>query len=236
MKVLVIGNGGREHALAWKIGQSPRVDRVFVAPGNAGTAADAENVDIRADDVPRLVDFARQNGIDLTIVGPEVSLAAGVVDALQQAGLRAFGPSRAASELETSKVFCKNLLRYADVATPEYRVFRDARAANTYLTDREDTPVVVKADGLAAGKGVIVCDTRDQALEAVDRIALQKEFGDSGRQIVIEERIHGDEASVLALTDGHTLLTSLLAKTTSERLTATTAPTRAAWAPIAQRL
>src|SRR4051812_26624255 len=236
MEVLVIGNGGREHALAWKVKQSPRVDRVFVAPGNAGTATDAENVDIPADDVPKLLKFARDNQIDFTIVGPEVTLAAGLVDAFQQAGLRTFGPSRAAAELETSKVFCKNLLRHADVATADYRVFRDARSAITYLTDREDTPVVVKADGIAAGKGVFVCDTRDQALEAVDRIALQKEFGDAGRQIVIEERIHGDEASVLALTDGHTVLTSLLAKTTSERLTATTAPTRAAWAPIAQRL
>jgi phosphoribosylamine--glycine ligase len=207
MKVLVIGNGGREHALAWKVKQSPRVDRVFVAPGNAGTAADAENVHIPADDVPKLLKFARDNQIDFTIVGPEVTLAAGLVDAFQQAGLRTFGPTRSASELETSKVFCKNLLRHADVATADYRVFRDARSATTFLTDREDTPVVVKADGLAAGKGVFVCDTRDQALEAVDRIANQEEFGDAGRQIVIEERIHGDEASVLALTDGHTLLT-----------------------------
>jgi phosphoribosylamine--glycine ligase len=207
MKVLVIGNGGREHALAWKVKQSSRVDRVFVAPGNAGTAADAENVGIQADDVPNLLKFARDNKIDFTIVGPEGTLAAGLVDAFQQAGLRTFGPSRAAAELETSKVFCKNLLRHADVATADYRVFRDARSATTYLTDREDTPVVVKADGLAGGKGVFVCDTRDQALEAVDRIALQKEFGDAGKQIVIEERIHGDEASVLALTDGHTVLT-----------------------------
>ena len=207
MKVLVIGNGGREHALAWKAGQSSRVERVFVAPGNAGTAEDAENVAIAADDVPRLLDFARTNQIDFTIVGPEVTLAAGLVDAFQDAGLRAFGPSRAAAELETSKVFCKNLLRHADVATADYRVFREARAANTYLNDRDDTPVVVKADGLAAGKGVMVCDNRDQALQAIERIALQKEFGEAGRQIVIEERLHGEEASVLALTDGHTLLT-----------------------------
>jgi phosphoribosylamine--glycine ligase len=207
MKVLVIGNGGREHALAWKVKQSSRVDRVFVAPGNAGTAIDAENVDIPAGEVPKLLKFARDNKIDFTIVGPEATLAAGLVDAFQQAGLRAFGPSRVAAELESSKVFCKNLLRHADVPTADYRVFRDARSATTYLTDREDTPVVVKADGIAAGKGVFVCDTRDQALEAVDRIGLQKEFGDAGKQIVIEERIHGDEASVLALTDGHTVLT-----------------------------
>src|SRR3954447_21494303 len=189
MKVLVIGNGGREHALAWKVKQSSRVDRVFVAPGNAGTATDAENVDIPADDVARLLKFARDNQIDFTIVGPEVTLAAGLVDAFQQAGLRTFGPSRLAAELETSKVFCKNLLRHADVATADYRVFRDYRAANTYLIDRDDMPVVVKVDGLAAGKGVFVCDNRDQALQAIDRIANQKEFGDAGRQTLIEERL-----------------------------------------------
>jgi phosphoribosylamine--glycine ligase len=207
MKLFVIGNGGREHALAWKLRQSPRVNVVFVAPGNAGTAYDAQNVDIPADDVASLLDFARQNQIDLTIVGPEVTLAAGLVDAFQQAGLRAFGPTRSAAELETSKVFCKNLLRHADVATADYRVFRDARAAATFLKERDDTPVVVKADGLAAGKGVVVCDNREQALEAIDRIAVQKEFGDAGRQIVIEEQLHGEEASILALTDGHTILT-----------------------------
>jgi phosphoribosylamine--glycine ligase len=207
MKILVIGNGGREHALAWKIGQSPRVERVFVAPGNAGTVADAENVAIPANDVPKLLDFARQNQVDLTVVGPEAALAAGLVDAFQDEGLRAFGPTRAAADLEASKVFCKNLLRHADVPTADYRVFRDAKAAITFLKDRDDTPVVVKADGLAGGKGVVVCDNRDQALGAVDRIALQREFGEAGNQLVIEERLHGEEASVLALTDGHTLLT-----------------------------
>jgi phosphoribosylamine--glycine ligase len=207
MRILVVGSGGREHALAWKIGQSPRAERVFVAPGNAGTAADAENVAIPATDVPKLLDFARQNRIDLTVVGPEATLAAGLVDAFHSAGLRAFGPTRGAAELETSKVFCKNLLRHADVPTADYRVFRDARAAITFLKDRDDTPVVVKADGLAAGKGVVVCDNRDQALAAVERIALQKEFGDAGNQLIIEERLNGHEASVLAFTDGHTLLT-----------------------------
>ncbi len=206
MNILVIGSGGREHALAWKLGQSSRVDRVFVAPGNAGTALDAENVDIPATEVKRLLEFAQQNQIDLTAVGPEAALAAGLVDTFQQAGLRAFGPSKAASELETSKVFCKNLLRHADVATADYRVFRDARAATNYLKDRDDTPVVVKADGLAAGKGVVVCDNRDQALNAIERIAIRKEFGEAGNQIVIEERLHGEEASVLAITDGHTIV------------------------------
>jgi phosphoribosylamine--glycine ligase len=207
MKILVVGNGGREHALAWKLAQSPRAERVFVAPGNAGTAMDAENVAIPASDVPRLIDFARQNQIDLTVVGPEAPLAAGLVDAFQQADLRAFGPSKAAAELETSKVFCKNLLRHADVPTADYRVFRDAKAAITFLRERDDVPMVVKADGLAAGKGVIVCDNREQALDAVERIAIRKEFGEAGNQLIIEERLHGQEASVMALTDGHTLLT-----------------------------
>jgi phosphoribosylamine--glycine ligase len=183
------------------------VKRVFVAPGNAGIAADAENVPIAASDVAKLSNFARQNRIDLTVVGPEAPLAAGLVDAFQGAGLRAFGPTRAAAELETSKVFCKNLLRHADVPTADYRVFRDARAAITFLKDRDDTPVVVKADGLAGGKGVVVCDNREQALAAVERIAVHKAFGDAGNQLIIEERLHGQEASVLAITDGHTLLT-----------------------------
>jgi phosphoribosylamine---glycine ligase len=207
MNVLVVGNGGREHALAWKISQSSRADRVFVAPGNAGTAEDAENVDIPATDVKGLLEFARQNKIELTVVGPEASLATGIVDVFQKAGLRAFGPSKAASELETSKVFCKNLLRHADVASADYRVFRDARSAITYLKDRDDTAVVVKADGIAAGKGVIVCENRDQALQAVERIGVEKEFGDAGNQLIIEERLHGQEASVLAITDGHTIIT-----------------------------
>jgi phosphoribosylamine--glycine ligase len=207
MNILVIGNGGREHALAWKIAQSPRADRVFVAPGNAGTAADAENVDIAPTDVPRLLDFARQNAIGLTVVGPEAALAAGVVDAFQAAGLRAFGPTKLAAELESSKVFSKNLLRHADVPTADYRVFQNAKAAITFLKERDDVPVVVKADGLAAGKGVFVCDNREQALQAVERIAVQKEFGEAGNQLVIEERLHGHEASILALTDGMTLIT-----------------------------
>jgi phosphoribosylamine--glycine ligase len=206
MNVLVVGNGGREHALAWKIAQSPRAKQVFVAPGNAGTALDAENVDIPATDVTRLVQFARANAIDLVVVGPEAALTAGVVDAMSDAGVRAFGPSKAAAELEGSKVFCKELLRHADVPTADYRVFQTAKAAATYLKDRDDVPVVVKADGLAAGKGVIVCNNREEALEAVDRVAGKREFGAAGNQLVIEERLNGHEASVLALTDGRTVL------------------------------
>jgi phosphoribosylamine---glycine ligase len=207
MNVLVVGGGGREHALAWKIRQSSRADRVFVAPGNAGTAIDAENVAITETDVPRLVAFAKQNAIDLAVIGPESSLAAGLVDALADAGIRAFGPAQRAAELEASKVFCKNLLRHADVPTADFHNFRDAASAKLYLTERDDVPCVVKADGLAAGKGVIVCDNREQALAAVERIAGSDEFGAAGRQLVIEERLVGQEASVLAVVDGRTILT-----------------------------
>lgn len=207
MNVLVIGNGGREHALAWKLKQSPRAERVFVAPGNAGTAMDAENVDISPTDFPRLIKFAQQNNVGLTVVGPELPLVKGIVDAMSEAKLRVFGPRKAAAELEGSKVYCKNLLRHADVPTAEYQVFRNADRATTYLTDREDVPVVVKADGLASGKGVFVCATRAEAIEAVKRVGRIKEFGDAGNQIVIEERLDGQEASVLAITDGRTILT-----------------------------
>ncbi len=207
MKVLVIGNGGREHALAWKIAQSPRVERVFVAPGNAGTALDAENVNIPSDDFPALIHFAKENKVGLTVVGPEAPLAMGIVDAFVDARLRIFGPTKVAAELEASKVFCKDLLRNADVPTADYHTFRDARRALTYLQDREDMPVVVKADGLAAGKGVIVCDNREEAIAAVNRIAEEREFGAAGDRLVIEERLHGQEASVLAITDGQTIVT-----------------------------
>jgi len=212
MRVLVVGSGGREHALAWKLAQSDHVDRVIVAPGNAGTLVEAENAPVAADDVPKLVELAAERKVDLTVVGPEASLAAGIVDAFEAAGLPIFGPTKAAAELESSKVFCKNLLRHADVPTADYRVFRDADSAARYIKDRypaddEDVPVVVKADGLAAGKGVMVCRTRQDALDAIDAIGRERQFGDAGDQIVIEERLDGDEASVLAITDGRTILT-----------------------------
>jgi phosphoribosylamine---glycine ligase len=207
VKVLVIGNGGREHALAWKISQSPRADRVFVAPGNAGTAIDAENIPIPMYDVAALIAFAKENRVGLTVVGPEAPLAAGMVDAFEAEGLRAFGPSKLAAELEGSKAFCKELLHGAAVPTAEHHTFRDASSAIKFLQEREDMPIVVKADGLAAGKGVIVCDRRDEAIEAVNRIAGQKVFGPAGNRLVIEERLHGEEASIMAITDGRTILT-----------------------------
>jgi phosphoribosylamine--glycine ligase len=206
MKVLVIGNGGREHALAWKLAASPRVEHVYVAPGNAGTAQDVENVDISPTDFARLTKFAQQNDVRLTVVGPEIPLTLGIVDAFNAAGLRIFGPTKAAAELEGSKVFCKNLLRHADVPTADYRVFRHGERAMTYLRDREDVPVVVKADGLAAGKGVIVCSGRAEALDAVERLS-GDEFGTANSQIIIEERLDGQEISVLAVTDGQTIVT-----------------------------
>lgn len=211
MNVLVIGNGGREHALCWKLGKSRRVGRIFAAPGNAGTAVDAENVAVSATDFPGLIRFAKQNHVGLTVVGPEAPLAAGIVDAFQAEKLKIFGPSKAAAELEASKVFCKNLLRQADVPTADYRTFRDASAAKRFINDRYrdavDVPVVVKADGLAAGKGVVVCSTRQEAIDAIERISERLEFGNAGKQLVIEERLDGDEASVIALTDGRTILT-----------------------------
>lgn len=211
MNVLVVGNGGREHALAWKLKQSSRADRVFVAPGNGGTAVDAENVLINANDIAGIVKFAQQNKVGLTIVGPEEPLTLGMVDALQKAGLKAFGPSKEAAQLEGSKVFCKNLLRHCDVPTADYQVFRDADSARRFVEDRypsdeQAARLVIKADGLASGKGVVVCSSRREAIDAIERIARRREFGDAGKQLIIEERLHGEEASLLAITDGQTII------------------------------
>ncbi len=212
MKILIVGGGGREHALAWKISQSPRVETVYVAPGNAGTAIDAINVPIEVTDTEAIVRFAKESSIDITVVGPEIPLVAGLVDAMQAEGLKVFGPTKAAAELEGSKVFCKNMLHSANIPTADFRTFRNAEDASRYIKDRysepnDHVPVVVKADGLAAGKGVIVCSTRSEALEAIDRIAHQREFGLAGKNLVIEERLMGQEASVLAITDGETIMT-----------------------------
>ena len=212
MNILVVGGGGREHAIAWKIAQSPHADRVFVAPGNAGTAEEAENVDIQVDDFDRLTRFAKENQVELTVIGPEGPLCQGIVDAFEAQQLRVFGPSSAAAQLEGSKVFCKKILHSGDVPTPDFHVFSSASRAVEFIQQRypeqdQAVPVVVKADGLAAGKGVIVCSTRKEVLEAIDRIAGQREFGSAGDRLVIEERLDGQEASVLAITDGRTLLT-----------------------------
>jgi phosphoribosylamine--glycine ligase len=206
MKVLVIGKGGREHALVWKLAQSPRVERVFCAPGNAGTAEDGVNVSIEPTDFDRLVRFAKKEEIGLTVVGPEEPLALGIVDYFQRAGLRIFGPSREAAQIEASKVFAKKVMRDADVPTAEFRVFDHPDPARHYLATRE-YPVVVKADGLAGGKGVIVCSTTEEALAAVERIMVREEFGRAaGRQVVIEKRLEGQELSILALVSGRAIV------------------------------
>jgi phosphoribosylamine--glycine ligase len=206
MKVLVVGKGGREHALVWKLAQSARVERVFCAPGNAGTAEDGVNVPIAPTDFDSLIRFAKKESIGLTVIGPEDPLTLGIVDAFQKEGLKVFGPSKEAARLEGSKVFAKKLMQHADVPTAEFRVFDHPDPARQYMETRQ-YPVVVKADGLAAGKGVIVCSTKQEALAAIDRIMVREEFGRAaGRQIVIEKRMEGQELSLLALVSGRTIL------------------------------
>lgn len=206
MKVLVVGQGGREHVLAWKLGRSPHVDEVFVAPGNAGTALDATNVNLMTSDTPGLVRFATEQKIDLTIIGPEAPLVAGLADTLREAGLLVFGPNRAAAELEGSKAFSKQFMHKHGVPTAEFRVFENPRDAFSYLEERPNIPLVVKADGLAAGKGVFVCSGSGEALEAVKEIGVKRAFGEAGGRIVIEERLTGQEASILAVVDGKTII------------------------------
>ncbi|MEO1751672.1 phosphoribosylamine--glycine ligase [Thiofaba sp. EF100] len=206
MKILVIGSGGREHALAWKLAQSPRVAKVFVAPGNAGTAREAkcENIAIGATDVPALFAFARDQGIDLTVVGPEAPLAAGVVDTFRDGGLAIFGPTREAAQLESSKAFAKDFLARHRIPTAEYRVFTELAPALDYIHDR-GAPIVIKADGLAAGKGVVVAMTQAEA-EAAVRDMLGGQFGQAGARVVIEEFLDGEEASFICMVDGQNIL------------------------------
>jgi phosphoribosylamine--glycine ligase len=212
-----VGAGGREHALAWALSRSPQVGQVYVAPGNAGTAwnanpdaealqtrAPSSNIPIAADDIPALLAFAREQKIDLTVVGPEVPLSLGIVDAFQRAKLRAFGPVKDAAQLEWSKHFSKAFMRANGIPTAEFEAFTDYDAAVVYAR-AFGKPVVVKADGLAAGKGVVVCDTVEQAEAALRRILLQDEFGAAGRRVVVEERLQGEELSVLAFCDGENI-------------------------------
>ena len=275
MKVLVIGKGGREHALCWKLKQSPRVEKVFCAPGNAGTALDVQNVPIEAGDIRALIQFAKREGVGLTVVGPEEPLVKGIVDTFQKEGLRIFGPSKMAAELEGSKVFAKELMRQAGIPTADYRLFRSAPDAEHYIRSREVALVVrskgrssirqtlhcrtaaetieaidrimdpremlspgvqveieergdrrlfsnaaeardfvmsrpigmvIKADGLAAGKGVFVCDNLREAIAAIDQIMIRRVFGQAGDRVIIEERLDGQETSVLAFTDGRTII------------------------------
>lgn len=204
-RVLVVGNGGREHALAWKLVQDGA--EVFVAPGNAGTAGIAKNVPVAATDIPALLELARTHEIDLTVVGPEAPLVAGIVDAFTAAGLRIFGPTQRAAQIEGSKSFCKQILHRGDVPTAMFREFRSTARAREYLEAREDMPVVVKADGLAAGKGVFVCADRAAALAAVQSLAEDPALAAAAGSILVEERLDGVEVSVLAITDGRTIVT-----------------------------
>ena len=202
MNVLIIGNGGREHALAWKVAQSPRVQQVYVAPGNAGTALEQKvsNVDIAADDISGLVKFATNNKIDLTIVGPEGPLVLGVTDAFQQAGLRCFGPSKLAARLEGSKAFTKDFLKANNIPTAAYATFTAATLDEAWIRAQR-APLVVKADGLAAGKGVIICETQEEAIQTV-KAMFAGQFGQAGSTVVIEEFLEGEEASFIAMVDG----------------------------------
>ncbi|MFQ5441622.1 MAG: phosphoribosylamine--glycine ligase [Thermodesulfobacteriota bacterium] len=201
MKVLVVGSGGREHALSWKLSRSSAVTQVFTAPGNAGTAMDCVNVDIAADDIEALKSFALRENIGLTVVGPELPLTLGIVDTFKEAGLKVFGPSKRAALIEGSKSFCKEIMARYNIPTAGYKKFTDAKDALYHINSAE-LPMVIKADGLAAGKGVIICGSRQEAAEAVSLIMEQDAFGEAGRAIIVEEFLTGEEASILAVSDG----------------------------------
>lgn len=206
MRILVIGGGGREHALAWKLSMSQNVEKIYAIPGNPGMEEIAECIDgIRIDQNAELVAFAKEQQIDLTVVGPELPLINGLVDAFEAAGLKAFGPRKDAAEIEGSKAFSKALMEKYNIPTAKFQVFTEVEKARAYVK-AQGAPIVVKADGLAAGKGVIVAATLDEALEAVDRIMCDHAFGEAGSQVVIEECLAGEEASILAFTDGKTIV------------------------------
>ena len=204
MKILVVGGGGREHALAWRLSKSPRVSEVYCAPGNPGIAAVAQCVDIGANDIDRLVAFAKEVEIGLTVVGPEDPLCHGIVDRFEQEGLRVFGPSKAAAELEGSKTFCKKIMTGYLIPTANARTFDEIDRARHYL-DGADYPIVIKADGLAAGKGVFIVKDFEEAEEALQTCFIERRFGDAGDRVLVEEHLQGTEASVFAFTDGKTI-------------------------------
>lgn len=204
MDVLLIGSGGREHSLAWKLAQSKNLGRLYIAPGNAGTARCGENVPIPATEVDKLVEFARQHDVGLVVVGPEAPLAAGVVDAMGEAGVKAFGPSAAAAQLEADKAFAKQLMRTSAISTAEGRIFERFSDAKAYIASRDEA-VVVKAAGLAQGKGVMVCDDPADGILAAEKIMVDKIFGSAGDKVVVEDKLLGEEASILAFLDGRNI-------------------------------
>ncbi|MCA1658846.1 MAG: phosphoribosylamine--glycine ligase, partial [Verrucomicrobiaceae bacterium] len=203
MKILVVGSGGREHALAWKLKQSPGCDRLFCAPGNAGTAEVGDNVTIPASDLPALVRFAKENDIGVTVVGPDDPLASGIVDLFEGEGLRIFGPSKSAARLESSKIFAKELMRKNGIPTARAAIFREQEAADAFLKESR-FPIVIKADGLALGKGVFVARDVSEGLAAIDAMMNEGRFGEAGRRVLIEECLTGSECSLHALVDGKT--------------------------------
>jgi len=205
MKLLVIGNGGREHALAWKLAQSKRIQRIYVAPGNGGTALDPDLANVPLTGIPELLAFAQQENIYLTVVGPEAPLAAGVVDAFRAAGLKIFGPTQAAAQLESSKDFAKDFMVRHGIPTAAYGTFTQAQDAHAYI-ETHGAPIVVKADGLAAGKGVVVAQSKDEAHAAVDMMLGDQKLGEAGARVVIEECLQGEEASFIVLVDGEHVL------------------------------
>ena len=205
MKVLVIGSGGREHTLIWKINQSPKVSKIYCAPGNAGISKLAQCINIDADSIEKLVDFAQEEKIDLTVVGPELPLSKGIVNEFNGKGLRIFGPSKEATEIESSKVFSKYLMKKYNIPTANYEVFQNSEKAFDYIK-QQTFPLVIKADGLAAGKGVFIVRNLVQAGDALDALMNEKKFGEAGRQVVIEEFLEGEEVSILAFCDGKTVV------------------------------
>jgi len=205
MKVLVIGSGGREHTLVWKITQSPKVSQVYCAPGNAGISRLAQCVNIDADSIEKLVDFAQKEKIDLTVVGPELPLSRGIVNEFNKQGLRIFGPSKEATEIESSKVFSKYLMKKYHIPTANYEVFQNSEKALDYIVQKT-FPLVIKADGLAAGKGVFIVKNLVEARDALDALMEEKKFGEAGRQVIIEEFLEGEEVSILAFCDGKTVV------------------------------
>ncbi|MCM8778243.1 MAG: phosphoribosylamine--glycine ligase [Candidatus Omnitrophica bacterium] len=206
MKILVVGSGGREHALVWKIAQSKLVDKIFCAPGNGGISREAECIEIKAEDIERLVEFARKENIDLTVVGPEAPLAKGIVDEFRKYGLRIFGPTELAARLESSKVFAKEIMQKYNIPTAGFKIFDHPEEAQYYIEEK-GVPCVVKADGLAQGKGVVVAKTLEEAFQAVRMIMRERIFGDAGKRIVIEDYLEGEEASIIVITDSREFIT-----------------------------
>jgi len=200
MKILVVGSGGREHALVWKIAQASKVEKIYCAPGNGGISKIAECIDIKAEDIQALVDFASKNEIDLSIIGPEAPLALGIVDEFQSRGLKVFGPTKVASQLESSKIFAKKIMQKYNVPTAGFEVFDDAQKAREYIKEA-NRPLVIKADGLCAGKGVFVCQTHEEQVHAINTILEDNVFGKAGSKIMIEEMLEGEEASIIVISD-----------------------------------